>query len=329
MNVPSEILKAIGDNTAFLAHAHLGPDADSIGSTLALKLGLESIGKVVTIYCEDEIPEFASILPHINQFENTNLNQALRTYPADAYLSLDSAKWDLITTDSPIPEFKIPVINIDHHPDNALKQKLAWVNPEAASTAEMIFYLLTELEINITAEIATCLLFGLLGDTGAFQNLNTNANSLRLAALLIDKGADYATTVVQLTRSHLFNDLKAWGTLLNNLKISADGSFVYTTLSYDEAQTIGHTPEVSLFANVIIGRVAGTKFGAVLIEKKSGITKGSIRARHLDVDVRELASLLGGGGHPGAAGFKIEKPLKAAEIDFVNATEFLQKQGKI
>ena len=330
MTVPSEILKTISQNSSFIAHAHLSPDADSIGSTLALKLGLESIGKLVTIYCEDEIPEFASILPHVNQFEHADLNQILKTAPADAYISLDSAKWALITSVTPIPEFKIPLVNIDHHPDNSLKIKQTWLDPSSSSTAEMVFYLLTELEVEITKEIATCLLFGILGDTGAFQNLNTDPNSLRIAALLIDKGADYATPLVQLTRSHPYNDLKVWGTLLSNLKISTDSSYVYTTLSFEEIESLGgHTPSLGLFANVIIGRVDGTKFGAVMIEKKNGITKGGIRARHLDVDVKELAGLLGGGGHRAAAGFKISKTLKEAERDFLNAVEFLQKQGKI
>ena len=94
MSVPTPVLKAIIENDSFLAHAHLGPDADSIGSTLALKLGLESVGKVVHIYCEDTIPEFASFLPHVDQFAVSTLEDAPKIYDADIY-SLDSAKWGL------------------------------------------------------------------------------------------------------------------------------------------------------------------------------------------------------------------------------------------
>src|SRR3989344_2048019 len=141
----------------------------------------------------------------------------------------------------------------------------------------MVFHLLNELEVNITSEIATCLLFGILGDTGAFQNLNTDSNSLRVAALLIDKGADYVTPLVQLTRSLPYADLKSWEILFRNLKISQDGTYIYTTLSYEEIEASGgHTPLLAIFSNVILGRVDGTKFGAILMEKKNGITKGGI-----------------------------------------------------
>jgi len=327
MNIPPNILKALTDNDSFLAHAHLGPDADSIGSTLALKLGLESLGKVVNIYCEDSIPEFASFLPKVNQFIQQTLSDSLKTFEADIYISLDSAKWGLITHHTPVPELHIPLLNIDHHSDNHLETSLAWINTNSSSTAEMVFYLLDELEVDITPEISTCLLFGILGDTGAFQNLNTDSNSLRLAAILKEKGGDYARCLVELTRSTEYQELKGWGLLLDNLRISDDRSYVYSTMSPEDISKLEKSPQIGLFANAILGKVNGTKFGAVLAEKQPGITKGAIRARYRDVDVAQIARLMAGGGHPGAAGFRIEKPLKEAEQDFLNAVEYLQKQN--
>lgn len=329
MSVPTPVLKAIIENDSFLAHAHLGPDADSIGSTLALKLGLESVGKVVHIYCEDTIPEFASFLPHVDQFAVSTLEDALKIYDADIYLSLDSAKWGLITHHTPVPELHLPLVNIDHHSDNHLDTPLAWVDSQYSSTAEMVFHLLNELEIDITPQIATCLLFGILGDTGAFQNLNTDSNSLRIAAILKDKGGDYIQCLIELTRSQEFLELKAWQPLLKNLTLSSDGSFVYSTLSPEEIASLEKSPQIGLFANAIIGKINGTKFGAVLAEKQPGITKGALRSRHPNIDVTLIARLLSGGGHPGAAGFRLLKPLKEAKQDFLNAVEYLQKQGKI
>ena len=193
----------------------------------------------------------------------------------------------------------------------------------------MVFHLLNELEIDITPQIATCLLFGILGDTGAFQNLNTDSNSLRIAAILKDKGGDYIQCLIELTRSQEFLELKAWQPLLENLTLSSDGSFVYSTLSPEEIASLEKSPQIGLFANAIIGKINGTKFGAVLAEKQSGITKGALRSRHPDTDVTLIARLLSGGGHPGAAGFRLLKPLKEAKQDFLNAVEYLQKQGKI
>src|SRR5689334_21776495 len=120
--VPASVIKAIEDHTVFLCHAHLSPDADSVGAILALKLGLGSIGKYLEIYCEDSRPESCSFLENFNDFRTQRLSEALKE-PHDAYLSLDTGSWKLATHTLPIPEINELIINIDHHQDNDLESK--------------------------------------------------------------------------------------------------------------------------------------------------------------------------------------------------------------
>src|SRR5687767_2435452 len=185
MRVPNKILEQIQKSESFLVHAHLSPDPDSLGSVLAFKLGLESIGKVVHLYCEDELPKHSLFLPENEMIRIHSMSEALRSYSFEKYVCLDTAKWALATHQEPLPEIRKPVINIDHHPDNQVKSTFSWVEPKSACAAQLVYEVLVKLDIVITPDIATCLIFGILGDTSIFQNFNTESEVLNLAAKLI------------------------------------------------------------------------------------------------------------------------------------------------
>lgn len=320
MNIPKEVVENIKENESFLGQIHLSPDADSIGSALALRLGLEQLDKQLHLYSEDRLPSSSDFLPSVDSISHDNLPEMIKKQVFNVYISLDTPKWGLVTHHTPGPDFQKPIINIDHHPGNKIKGTHQWIDTKASSTAQMIFYLLKELKIDITPEIATCLLYGLVGDTGAFQNFNTSSGSLRMAAILIEAGGDYNRCLVELSRNLKYRQLKVWGTMLKNLKASADNSFVYTTLSFDECQDIDDLG-MSRFANTLISRLKDTNFGAVLVEKEEGFTYGSLRSRKPEFDVSQIAEKLNGGGHKNAAGFRLEKSLVKAEQEFLDAVK--------
>ncbi len=312
---------------AFLIHAHHSPDPDSIGSVLALKLGLESLNKVVYCYCEDDI-EKNLFPPDIGTIAHLGIREAL-TLPHEAYICIDTAVWKLATYQTPVPVFPKPLVVIDHHPDNSIHGHLNWNNPQASSASEMIYDLLLKLKVEITPQIATCLLFGLLGDTGVFQNTNTSPRVFRITGQLIKSGGDYQSCVREIAWSHPLTDLKAWPMLLNNLKVADNGQYVWTTASFEEWSKYETGFRLEIFASIIIRCIQGTKFGAILVEKESGITKGSIRSRLPAVDVAQIAHRLNGGGHMAAAGFKIDKPILGAEKAFLAVVKELENQGKL
>lgn len=330
MQVPKEITKVLQGNQSFLLHIHTGPDPDSIGSTLAFKLAMEQLGKVVNIYGEDEVISAAYFLPDSDQITQMSLIQALATYPHDIYVSLDTATPAMITNSKPMPEIHEPILNIDHHHDNIIKAKYNYIDPTACSASEVLYHILLTLkDVKITPEIATCLLFGILGDTSAFQNSNTTDANLKLGAELTALGGDYQGCMVALTRSFRPEELKVYGYLLNNLEISPDGSYVVYKLDYDQYQELGGRASIGVFSNFFANKVAGTKFSLVLIEKKPEFVVGSMRSRDYNFDVSLIAHQLGGGGHKVAAAFQISKSLKSALKDFHTAVVYLQSKNKI
>ena len=328
MKVPKEIIDLFEQKQSFIAHAHLGPDADSVGSILALKLGLESIGKVVHLYCEDELMSNLSFLPGINSIQKTDMASAL-TLNHDVYISLDTAKWSLATHSQPAIMPSCPVINIDHHPDSTIHAQYSWIKTQAACSTQLVYELLKALKIVITPDIATCILAGILSDTGTFQNTNTNDQIIRLTIRLRRIGADYNRCVIEIARSIQFEELKVWMILLKNLQLSPDNSFVWTTLNHEEWRACNTKASLGGFANAILARVMGTKFGAILTEKEKGVTKGSLRSRYLDMNIAQIAQCLGGGGHTASAGFRIEKSLASAEKDFLSVVNRLKALNKL
>ncbi len=329
MSISKSVIEKINNTESFLAHIHLSPDADTIGSVLALKLALESIGKVIEVFCEDEIPSFATFLPHIEAVHQMPLSQALATFPHDYYLALDTPIYGLLTRSEVIPNFPKPLIVIDHHLDNSLNSKISWVDAEAAATALMVYAIIKKLKIEITKEIATCLLFGILGDTGTFQNLNTDAKVFKTTAELIAKGGDYLTCLIQLQRSIPFYEFQAWGTLLDHLQLSPDKDFVYLAIDEKTWSQVNPASKLALFANQFLCNVAGTKFGAILVEKRSGQVGGTLRSRLPEVDVRQIAEKLNGGGHKNSAGFRFQGSLIEAKREFLNAVDYLKSKGKL
>jgi bifunctional oligoribonuclease and PAP phosphatase NrnA len=323
MSTLQEIAKKIEDSASFVIHCHTSPDPDTIGSVLGLKIALESIGKIVHAYCEDEIIHVARFLPEVDNIAKMSMREAL-TFKHDSYLSLDTAKWELCTHGSNRPQDNI--INIDHHPDNQIKAKLSLIDPESASTAQIILRLIQELNIEITEDIATCLLFGLLGDTSVFQNTNTNTKCFDDAQFLTHHGARYHECVLHLTRSYIAEDMRSWGVLLQNIKLSEDRRYAWMTLDHESYQSLEGDTKIGVMANNFAGRVNGTLFGAVIIEKDKGVTKGSLRSRIPDFDVSQIAHLLGGGGHPASSSFMIEEPLEQAEQKFLKAVKSVLDQ---
>lgn len=320
MKFSQDLINAIIENNSFLTHVHLGPDADSISSVLSLKLALESIGKVVNVVSEDSLMSGAEFLEGFSKIDVVGFEDALNKYEFDTYISLDTALERLITYFKPFPEISTPIINIDHHPDNSIKANFSHIDPEAASTTEILFDLYKELKIKITPEIATCLLFGLMGDTGVFQNYNTTSKALLLAAELKSLGANYNLCLVNAMKNEDINTYQTWIPLLKNLKISEGKTYTYTTLSYDEYKRSDSNIQIGAFANQIISKIAPTKFGVVLAEKEQGVTKGSFRSRDPEFDVSEIAHRFGGGGHKAAAAFRIEEPLDVVKKEFFKIT---------
>ena len=280
------------EDILILTHAH--PDGDTLGSGFALLRGLRSLGKRVRLFCPDEIPSKFSFMADAIKYEHYEPKAIITVDIADARL-LGDAKED----------FPVVHLSIDHHGVNRSYAEKAYIVPEAAACAELIFALLREINAPITPAIADCLYTGISTDTGCFRYSNTTAQTMRIAAKLLEYGARAA----ELNRRYFETKRKAYFTFermaLERLRVLERGRYAVTALTramYDEC---GANDDEAEQIAAIPRQVEGVLVGATLKERKSGGFKVSLRT-YAPADAAAIAKRLGGGGHPRAAGCMIE-----------------------
>lgn len=284
-----------------LVTAHVQPDGDAIGSTLATVQILRSIGKTAQVFIDDTVRKNLHALPH---FEEIRRPVEGETFDADLLLILDTSP-DRIGNVRKLTD--APILNIDHHVTNKGGDYFElYREHEAAATCEIVFKLACELDATITPDIATCLYTGLATDTGFFQFSNTRAETLATASELIKCGVSPNFISEQLERKSLA-EVMGLRVALGSLKMFYDNKVAGMFLDYATAQTFDSTEG---FIDEI--RVIDTVDMAFLItEKAPNFCRVSMRSK--GVDVSKIANSLGGGGHIRAAGCTLKTTLAEAE----------------
>ena len=288
-----------------LITAHIQPDGDAIGSTLALMQMLRLIGKSTQVFIDDNVRKNLQTLPHFEEIRRPSAEK----FDADLMIVLDTSI-DRIGNVRKLTD--APILNIDHHVTNKGGDFDLYVEHEAAATCEIIYKLARELEIEITPEIATCLYTGLVTDTGFFQFSNTRATTLATAAELIKCGVSPHFISEQLEKKSLA-EVRGLSSALNSLKMFYDDKVAGMILNHETAKTFDSTEG---FIDEI--RVIETVDVAFLItEKAPNVCRVSMRSK--GVNVAQIAEKLGGGGHIRAAGCTLKMPLAEAEKILVAA----------
>jgi phosphoesterase RecJ-like protein len=181
------VVDALRSHDRFLVLTHENPDGDALGSMLGAALGLRELGKDVVMHLSGDAP-----LP--GEYGFLPFGELRRDLPDDleerVVLALDCANERRIGPEPDVLERAALVIDVDHHHDNNRFGKVNLIVADASSTAEIVRDLLGELDVALTPEIAEALYVGLVTDTGRFQYTNTTPKALRLAAELVEAGAD-------------------------------------------------------------------------------------------------------------------------------------------
>src|SRR4249920_2923344 len=243
MNSPqttSDDLKAVAgalrSHDRFLLVTHENPDGDALGSLLAAKLGLESLGKDIAMYLAGDAP-----LP--KEYGFMPLNGLKRELPPDAeervLVALDCANRERIGQDTGFVDRALLTVNIDHHQDNSRFGDVNVVVADASSTSEVLRDLLAELDVKLTPEIAESLYVALVTDTGRFQYANATAKALRLAAELVDAGADVHRVFQGIYESIEFAKLKLLARALDRAEIYEGGRLVVSHLVRGDFLALG------------------------------------------------------------------------------------------
>lgn len=272
-----------------LVTAHINPDGDALGSTLAMCLALRQLGKSAQIYIDDKLPLNLNFLPHIDEIKIPAEDEK---FDADLLLILDTST-DRIGNVRKLTD--APILNIDHHVTNKNDVDALYLEHTAAATCEIAYKLCRELEINITKEIATCLYTGIVTDTGFFNYSNTTPQTFRIAAELVEAGVEPNYISEQVERRKL-NDVKVMSAALQTMQIYFDGKVAGLFIDAELAKIVETTEGL-----VDLIRVIDTvEVAFVLTYKDENTVRASLRSK--GVNVSEIAQKLGGGGHIRAAG---------------------------
>ena len=312
------VAQAIRDHDRFLVTTHENPDGDALGSLLATKLALDSLGKDSEMYLYGDAP-----LPR--EYEFMPLDGLVRTPPDDAgervLLAVDCANASRIGPDLDLVDRAPLTIDVDHHHDNTRFGNVNLIVPRASSTGEVLRDLFAELGVELTPEIAEALYIALVTDTGRFQYTNTSPKALRLAAELVEAGADVHRVFQAVYETIDFSKFKLIGKAAQRAQVFEGGRLVISYLERGDFTELG---AAEAYAEGIIDSlraIDGAEMAALIREPprtdSAPARKVSLRASIDELDVSAIARKSGGGGHRQAAGFSSNASIEEI-MDFIH-----------
>jgi len=290
-----------------LVIGHRKPDGDALGAMCAIKIWLKSIGKEVKLACVDKPTRKYSFLPFVDEIETKiNLNETDLVIIVDcgAHYMTDFHEIHPKILSFNNTEKKPFIVNIDHHSSNDNFGHINIVDQKSASTTMILYEIFKYLDVVISPDMATCLIAGIYNDTGSFMHSNTSYEVYAVAGDLLRSGAKVSGMIKSLFRTNTVSTLKLWGRAFEKAQIS-DENYIYSVVTEDDLQKIGQSDQVS-GAIDYLNMVPDVNFSLLLQEDRSHV-KGSLRTRRDDIDLSEIAKKYGGGGHPKAAGFSMDK----------------------
>jgi phosphoesterase RecJ-like protein len=268
-----------------------------------MTLGLRAAGKDAVMYLagDESLPREYGFL---------DLGEVLRTLPSDVdervLVAVDCANERRIGSSTEPVERAPFVIDVDHHHDNSRFGNVNMIVADASSTAEMVRDVLRELDVALTPRIAEALYVGVVTDTGRFQYANTTAKALRLAAELVDAGADVHGVFRHVYETVEFAKLKLLGRALDHTRVFDGGRLVISYLLLSDFADAGAESAFSEGIVDYLRSVEGSELVALIREppnEDAGGKRVSLRSSHDEIDVSAIAAKREGGGHRQAAGF--------------------------
>jgi len=322
----SAVVEALRASNRFVVTSHENPDGDALGSLLATHLALEALGKDSVMVLGGTAP-----LPSEYAFLGLEARGLLRSAPQDAgervLVAVDCAQESRIVESSLLATAPVTV-NVDHHHDNTRFGDVDLVAEDASSTGEVLADVFAGLGVALTPAIAEALYTAVVTDTGRFQYSNTTPKSLRLAAELVEAGADVGKVFVEVYESTPFPKLKLLARALERATELADGRIVVSELRREDFDAAGAEEPYSEGIIDHLRAVDGAELVALVRELPEGAStarKGSLRSHPDGVDVSAIARSFGGGGHKRAAGFSTD--LEMDEITRRIVEAFLVANG--
>lgn len=304
----------IKSSNNILVVTHEQPDGDALASVCLMAEVLNLLNKKYTLYCYDQVNHQYGFLPHLEELKNSYEN-----FNFDLIITLDCGSVKRTKLEKEILNRKPNqlVLEIDHHPKIKSYADLEIRDSAAAATTEILYYFLKANKIKINKDLASCVLTGILTDTGNFLYPSTSPETVNIASEMLVKGAKLPQIMENTWRNKSIASMKTWGKAMSRLKINKQYNFGFTVLKSEDVPTEVTEEELEGMSGFLSNLNAVN--GIMLIrELPDGRIKGSLRTSKPNVDISKLARALGGGGHAKAAGFtvlgKIEETDKGWKI---------------
>lgn len=298
--------------------SHRDPDPDSLGTALALTEMFAQLGAQPTVALNapqrverplSELPGFERVVPLTLELASGGPGGDA----IDAVFAVDTATTQLLGVDDAVVERLLrgrPVVNIDHHASNQQYGQMNYVDASAAAAAEVLWLILTEARLPITATMAVNLQAGLVADTLGFQIPDTTARTLRAAAALVDLGGRTGDLPRRTLNARTLSGTKLFGAALAASEASEDGRIIWTSVTNELAKSVGSSVRDSFSVANALQNVVGAEATAIFYETGRNRTRVSLRSTTRPI--KAVAEHFGGGGHDMAAGCMIDQPIAVA-----------------
>lgn len=315
-----KVINEIINNDNFVVLAHVNPDGDAIGSSIALYLYLKSIGKNVDVVIPN-IPKKYSYLVGYDDVKSTS----------DAFydvgIILDTATYERIGFDK-LDNIKRFVV-VDHHISNSLYGDINYIEGNAPACGNILYKILESMDANIDKSIGEALYSAIVSDTGGFRNNTVNSETFKIASKLseiVDVSYIYRKAIGTISDSQF--ELRKIA--INNLEFYCDKKVAYTYITKDDLDSTGATKDECSGLVNIARDIEGVEISifARIIDSE---VKISLRSNNVDVNL--IASKFGGGGHVCAAGItlidvdsndikdKLLKEVEASIYEWINSSK--------
>ena len=285
--------------------SHVNPDGDTLGSMCAMYSMIYNRFKIkADMNVVSNIPYNYKFLPNVNLAQRY-FNQSL-VY--DLVITLDVAALDRVR-DSKIFFDKAKItVNIDHHKTNPKFGDYQLIEPDSSSTGEVLYNYFKKNDWKIDSDSAVCLYTAIMTDTGNFRFENTSSNVFRAVADLVDSGANPNLLYKYCYETKTKNLVLFQNYCVNKAEFLKDNKIAYTTVYKKDLEKFSAGDDYTDGIAETLRAIDSTEVSFVVKEVDSKTTKVSMRSKH--VDVAQICSVFGGGGHTFAAGCTIKASVK-------------------
>ncbi|MBQ4099594.1 MAG: bifunctional oligoribonuclease/PAP phosphatase NrnA [Clostridia bacterium] len=302
-----------------LIFCHNRPDGDTLGSAFALKHALEQKeGKIADVVCAQQVPEKYGSLEFIGKVYLPT--EVTKSY--DCHISVDCASEMMLGDSYGLYVKNANTINVDHHVSNERYAKINYVE-DRASCAEIIYGLINYLDRDKTQDVVNSLLLGIVTDTGNFMHSNVTESTLQTASDMVKYGASLHKISYAMFKNQKIERAKLYAHVIDGMRFFEDGKIAIISIFKSDFEKFSATQDMTEGFIDFPLSIEGVEVAVSLMETKDKAFKISLRSKG-KINVNEVASSFGGGGHVNASGCLIhgfyedvkEKIIRAISINF-------------